>query len=215
MFWSIPVTHAWLRGHLSDPYVKRAQREGYRSRAVYKLQEIDQRDKLIRPGLRVIDLGAAPGSWSQYVRNRLARGIAGGGLNGAMIALDLLPMEEIAGVLFIQGDFREAAVGAQLEKALGARRADLVLSDMAPNLSGIAAADAARIEHLGELTLEFAQRALHAQGALLAKYFHGSGYSQMVERFRRRFQSVAVRKPKASRSGSSEVFILGKSLKSA
>src|SRR5260364_308772 len=145
LFWSIPVTHAWLRGHLSDPYVKRAQREGYRSRAVYKLQDNDQRDKLIRPGLRVIDLGAAPGSWSQYVRNRLARGIAGGGLNGAMNALDLLPMEEIAGVLFIQGDFREAAVGAQLEKALGARRADLVLSDMAPNLSGIAAADAARI----------------------------------------------------------------------
>ncbi len=204
------MTRAWLRGHISDPYVKCAQREGYRSRAVYKLREIDRQQKLIRPGLCVVDLGAAPGSWSQYVRDKLAQGAAGGGINGTVIALDRLSMEEIAGVLFIQGDFCEEAVWAQLDKALGTRKADLVLSDMAPNLSGIADADAARIEHLGELTLEFAQRALHAQGALLAKYFHGSGYSQMFERFKRCFKSVVTRKPKASRSCSSEVFILGK-----
>ncbi len=207
------MTRAWLRSHISDPYVKRAQCEGYRSRAVYKLEEIDQRDRLIRPGLCVVDLGAAPGSWSQYVRDTLARGIAGGGINGAVIALDLLPMEKIEGVLFIQGDFREEAVWVQLEKALGMRKADLVLSDMAPNLSGIPSADAARIEHLSELTLEFAQRALHAQGVLLAKTFHGSGYSQMVEQFKQRFKSVAARKPKASRSRSSEVFLLGRTLR--
>jgi 23S rRNA (uridine2552-2'-O)-methyltransferase len=208
------VHHSWLRGHISDPYVKRAQREGYRSRAVYKLEEIDQQDKLIHTGLCIIDLGAAPGSWSQYVRNKLAQGVrAGSGIHGVVIALDRLPMEDIADVLFIQGDFHEDAVWTQLEAALGTRKADLVLSDMSPNLSGVAAADAARIEHLGERTLEFAQRALRPTGTLLAKYFHGSGYSQMVERFKHCFKSVAIRKPKASRSRSSEVFMLGKSLK--
>lgn len=208
------MNRSWLRHHISDPYVKRAQREGYRSRAVYKLAEIDHQDKLIRPGLRIIDLGAAPGSWSQYARHRLAQHAPiKDRIESSVIALDILPMASITGVVFIQGDFREEATWALLEAALGARKADLVLSDMAPNLSGVAAADAARIEHLGELTLEFAHRVLRPEGTLLAKCFHGSGYSQMVERFKRCFQSIAIRKPKASRDRSSEIFILGKSFR--
>lgn len=197
---------AWLTEHLTDPFVKLAQKENYRSRAVYKLQEIAEANRLVRPGQVIVDLGAAPGAWSQY----LARKLAGAeGPRATLFALDLLPMEPIDGVHFIQGDFREAEVFAQLEQALGDRRVDLVLSDMAPNLSGIASADAARIEHLAELALEFADKWLIDDGALLIKSFHTGYFSQIVERFKRQFKVVKTIKPKASRDRSAEVFVLG------
>jgi 23S rRNA (uridine2552-2'-O)-methyltransferase len=206
--------HSWLHDHINDPYVKLAQREGYRARAAYKLKEIDEQDKLIRPGQVIVDLGSAPGSWSQYVRNKLAQSPRReGGIDGTIIALDMLPMEPIADVRFLQGDFREDSVLAQLAEILGDRRVDLVISDMAPNLSGVAVADAARIEHICDLALEFAQNHLKPEGALLVKCFHGSGYSQIVEKFKRQFKTVAARKPKASRDKSSETFILGRNLK--
>lgn len=209
--------HSWLHDHINDPYVKLAQREGYRARAAFKLKEIDEQDKLIRPGQLIVDLGAAPGSWSQYVRQKLAQNSRSeiNNLSGMIIALDILPMEPIADVHFIQGDFREDAVLAQLHAVTGARKVDLVLSDMAPNLSGVAAADAARIQDVCELALEFAQQSLHKEGALLVKCFHGSGFSQIIEQFKQRFKVVAVRKPKASRDKSAEIFILGKCLKIA
>ena len=205
----------WLYDHINDPYVKLAQREGYRARAAYKLKEIDEQDNLIRPGHVIVDLGSTPGSWSQYARNKLAQSArkSEGGIDGTIIALDILPMEPIADVHFMQGDFREDAVVAELNSLVGARGVDLVISDMAPNLSGVASADAARIEHLCDLALEFAQNHLKPEGALLVKCFHGSGYSQIVEKFKRQFKVVAARKPKASRDKSSETFILGKQLK--
>lgn len=203
---------AWLHTHINDPYVKRAQQEGYRTRAAYKLQEIDERDKLIRAGQRIVDLGAAPGSWSQYVRHKLARK-TGAGIDGEIFALDILPMAPIADVQFIQGDFREEAVLAQLSAAIKNQPIDLVLSDMAPNLSGITAVDAVRISHVCDLALEFAQRFLKPNGALLVKSFHGSGFSQIVERFKHSFREVVTRKPKASRDKSAEIFILGKFIK--
>jgi 23S rRNA (uridine2552-2'-O)-methyltransferase len=205
----------WLYDHINDPYVKLAQREGYRARAAYKLKEIDEQDNLIRPGHVIVDLGSTPGSWSQYVRNKLAQGTrkTEGGIDGTIIALDILPMEPIADVHFMQGDFREDTVLDQLNSLVGERAVDLVISDMAPNLSGVASADAARIEHLCDLALEFAQNHLKPEGALLVKCFHGSGYSQIVEKFKRQFKVVAARKPKASRDKSSETFILGKQLK--
>lgn len=212
---------SWLHDHINDPYVKMAQREGYRARAAYKLKEIDEQDKLIQPGHVVVDLGAAPGSWSQYVRNKLAASprARDGHIDGAVVAIDLLPMEPVADVTFIQGDFREESVFRELEavvlQASGGNKIDLVLSDMAPNLSGVAAADAARIDYLCDLALEFAQAHLKPDGALLVKCFHGSGYSQIVEKFKRQFRVVAKRKPKASRDKSSETFILGRHLKSA
>ncbi|MGE8364823.1 RlmE family RNA methyltransferase [Cupriavidus sp.] len=212
---------AWLHDHINDPYVKMAQREGYRARAAYKLKEIDEQDKLIRPGQVIVDLGAAPGSWSQYARNKLAASprAKDGGIDGAVIAIDLLPMDAVADVTFIQGDFREEDVFRQLEEivlqASGGAKIDLVLSDMAPNLSGVAFADAARIDYLCDLALEFAQAHLKPEGSLLVKCFHGSGYSQIVEKFKRQFKVVAKRKPKASRDKSSETFILGRYLKSA
>jgi 23S rRNA (uridine2552-2'-O)-methyltransferase len=209
---------SWLHDHINDPYVKMAQREGYRARAAYKLKEIDEQDKLIRPGQVIVDLGSTPGSWSQYVRNRLAQAIRRdtvreGGIDGTIIALDMLPMEPIADVHFIQGDFREDSVLNQLEEVVGERKIDLVISDMAPNLSGVAAADAARIEHVCDLALEFAQNHLKSDGVLLVKCFHGSGYSQIVEKFKHQFKTVVARKPKASRDKSAETFILGKHLK--
>ncbi|VVE24566.1 MULTISPECIES: RlmE family RNA methyltransferase [Pandoraea] len=207
-------SHAWLHDHINDPYVKMAQREGYRARAAYKLKEIDEQDRLIKPGHVIVDLGATPGSWSQYARNKLAAGKrADGGIDGTIVALDILPMEPIADVTFLQGDFREDSVLEQLEEIVGGRKVDLVLSDMAPNLSGVAVADAARIEHLCDLALDFSQRHLKPEGALLVKCFHGSGYSQIVEKFKRQFKTVAPRKPKASRDKSSETFILGRGLK--
>ncbi|WP_395067339.1 RlmE family RNA methyltransferase [Paraburkholderia silvatlantica] len=209
---------SWLHDHINDPYVKMAQREGYRARAAYKLKEIDEQDKLIRPGMVIVDLGAAPGSWSQYARNKLAQGTKRddqrpGGIDGTIIALDILPMEPISDVQFLQGDFREDDVLAQLEELVSGRPVDLVISDMAPNLSGVASADAARIEHVCDLALEFSQNHLKSDGALLVKCFHGSGYSQIVEKFKQQFKVVAARKPKASRDKSSETFILGKHLK--
>ncbi|WP_406805968.1 RlmE family RNA methyltransferase [Burkholderia semiarida] len=208
----------WLHDHINDPYVKMAQREGYRARAAYKLKEIDEQDKLIRPGQVIVDLGATPGSWSQYARNKLAQGKKRdaereGGIDGTIVALDILPMEPIADVHFLQGDFREDDVLHRLEEVLEGRAVDLVISDMAPNLSGVASADAARIEHLCDLALEFAQNHLRPDGALLVKCFHGSGYSQIVEKFKQQFKVVAPRKPKASRDKSSETFILGRQLK--
>ena len=164
------VNKAWLNDHVNDPYVKLAQKEGYRARAAYKLKEIDETLGLIRPGHLVVDLGSAPGAWSQYLRRRLSpQGAAVGELNGTIVALDLLPMEPIEGVQFIQGDFREDAVLAQLEAAVAGRQADVVVSDMAPNLSGIHSADAARVEYLIELAIEFAQNHMKPQGALVAK----------------------------------------------
>jgi 23S rRNA (uridine2552-2'-O)-methyltransferase len=204
------VNRAWLHDHLSDPYVKMAQREGYRARAAYKLQEIDQTLRLVRPGQVVVDLGAAPGAWSQYLRRRFApEGAAAGELPGTIIALDLLDFEPIEGVQFIQGDFREDAVLGQLEEALAGRRVDLVVSDMAPNLSGVAVSDAARVAHLVELAVEFSLRHLVPGGALVCKAFHGSGYSQLVKLFKTSFRTVKPIKPKASRDKSAETFLVG------
>jgi 23S rRNA (uridine2552-2'-O)-methyltransferase len=202
----------WLHDHINDPYVKQAQKEGYRARAVYKLKEIDEGEKLIKPGQIIVDLGSTPGSWSQYARNKLA-GKAGGGIDGLIIGLDMLPMEPIADVHFIQGDFREQRVLRQLEVLLEGRKVDLVLSDMAPNLSGIATADAARMEHIIDLAMEFAQLHMKPSGALLVKCFNGQGYSQIVEKFKQEFKVVSSKKPKASKDKSSEVFLLGKTLK--
>ena len=202
----------WLHDHINDPYVKLAQKEGYRARAVYKLKEIDENEKLIKPGQVIVDLGATPGSWSQYARNKLS-GKVGGGIDGTIIGLDMLPMEPIADVHFILGDFREHKILRQLEVILAGRKVDLVLSDMAPNLSGIASADAARMEHIIDLAIEFSQAHLKPSGALLVKCFNGSGYSQIVEKFRTEFKIVSPKKPKASRDKSSEIFLLGKGVK--
>lgn len=213
------VNKAWLADHINDPYVKMAQRDGYRARAAYKLKEIDEALKLLRPGQVVVDLGAAPGAWSQYLRRRFAPkeagtgGAAVGELNGTIIALDLLPFEPIEGVHFIQGDFREEAVMRQLDEALAGKPVDVVVSDMAPNLSGIESSDAARIAHLVELAIEFSTQHLRPDGALVCKVFHGSGYSQLVELFKRNFRVVKPIKPKASRDKSAETFLVGLGLK--
>ena len=213
------LNKAWLHDHINDPYVRLAQKEGYRARAAYKLKEIDETLHLIHPGQLVVDLGSVPGAWSQYLRRRFAPKVAGvggaavGELDGCLIALDILPMEPIEGVQFIQGDFREDAVMAQLATALGGRLADLVVSDMAPNLSGIESADSARIAHLIELAMEFCAKHMKPQGALVVKAFHGSGYSQLVESFKRQFRVVKPIKPKASRDKSSETFLVGIGLK--
>ena len=213
------VNKAWLNQHVNDPWVKLAQKEGYRARAAFKLKEIDETFRLIRPGQCVVDLGCAPGAWSQYLRRRLSPdGAASGALNGAIIALDLLPMEPIEGVHFIQGDFREESVLQALEAALSLpdgtpRAVDTVVSDMAPNLSGVENVDAARITHLVELALDFAQKHLKPDGALVVKLFHGSGYSELVQRFRQAFKVVKPLKPKASRDKSSETFLIGIGLK--
>lgn len=209
------VNRAWLHDHMNDPYVRLAQREGYRARAAYKLKEIDESLKLIRPGQVVVDLGATPGAWSQYLRRRFAPdGAAAGALDGTILALDVLPFEPIEGVQFIQGDFREEAVAEQLAQLLAGRPVDVVVSDMAPNLSGIESADSARIAHLVELAVEFAERHLKPEGALVCKCFHGSGYSQLVKLFKDRFRVVKPIKPKASRDKSAETFLVGMGLKS-
>jgi 23S rRNA (uridine2552-2'-O)-methyltransferase len=231
------VNKAWLNQHANDPWVKLAQKEGYRARAAFKLQEIDQTLHLVRPGQCIVDLGCAPGAWCQYLRRRLAPdGAAAGALKGRIIGIDLLPMEPIEGVQFIQGDFGDAQLLAQLQQALaqpmpavgGAESAeaaptraaeaalrpvDLVLSDMAPNLSGIEGVDAARITHLVELALDFARSQLKPEGALVAKVFHGSGYQEQVQAFRTTFRQVKAIKPKASRDKSSETFLIGLGLK--
>lgn len=204
------VNRAWLHDHLTDPYVRQAQQDGYRARAAYKLKEIDEALGLIRPGQLIVDLGAAPGAWSQYLRRRLApQGAAPGRLDGAVIALDILPMEPIEGVQFIQGDFRDEAVSQQLARALAGRPVDVIVSDMAPNLSGVAVADAARVSDLVELALEFALEHLGPDGVLACKVFHGSGYSQLVRAFKDSFRVTRVIKPKASRDRSAETFLVG------
>ncbi len=209
------LNKAWLNNHVSDPYVQQAQKDGYRSRAAYKLKEIDEELKLIRPGQVVVDLGATPGAWSQYLRRRFAPkeagqgGAAVGQLNGTIIALDLLDFEPIEGVHFIQGDFEDAAVYAQLEAALAGRPVDVVVSDMAPNLSGIASTDSARISSLVELAVDFSRQHLKPDGALVAKVFHGGGYSQLVDLFKANFRKVKAVKPKASRVRSAETFLVG------
>ncbi len=210
------VNKAWLSDHLNDPYVKQAQKDGYRARAAYKLKEIDETLGLIKPGMRVVDLGSTPGAWSQYLRRRLSPGGAAmGALDGVIVALDILPMEPIEGVQFLQGDFREDAVLAQLSEAVGGQPLDVVVSDMAPNLSGIESSDAARISHLVELAVDFAQAHLKPGGALVVKLFHGSGYSQLVKLLKERFKVVKPFKPKASRDKSSETFLVGIGLKNA
>jgi 23S rRNA (uridine2552-2'-O)-methyltransferase len=204
------VNKSWLNDHVNDPYVKLAKKEGYRARAAYKLKEIDETFGLIKPGNLVVDLGSAPGAWSQYVRRRLSPGGAAvGDLNGTILAVDLLPMEPVEGVHFIQGDFTQADVLAQVQAIVGDRPVDVVVSDMAPNLSGIDSVDAARITHLIELAVEFAQMHLKPQGALVVKVFHGSGYSQLVKLFKDSFKTVKPIKPKASRDKSSEQFLVG------
>lgn len=202
----------WLHDHINDPYVKLAQKEGFRARAAYKLKEIDEAEKLIKPGQVIVDLGCTPGSWAQYTRRKLA-GADGGGIHGTIIGLDILPMEPVADVQYIQGDFREEEVLVQLDEVLSGRKADLVLSDMAPNLSGIGHADAARMEHLIDLAIEFSQQHMKPGGALLVKCFKDMGFTQILEKFRLEFKVVKQIKPKASRDKSSEIFLLGRGLK--
>jgi 23S rRNA (uridine2552-2'-O)-methyltransferase len=211
------VNKAWLNQHVNDTYVLLAQKEGYRARAAYKLKELDETLGLIRPGDCVVDLGSTPGAWSQYTRRRLSpQGAAVGELHGTIVALDLLPMEPVEGVHFIQGDFREAAVLQQLEQALverGVQAVDVVISDMAPNLSGIGATDAARVSDLVELAVDFAVHHLKPDGSLVVKLFHGGAYDPMVALFRQTFRTVKAVKPKASREKSSETFLVGLGLK--
>ena len=208
------VNKAWLNDHVNDPYVKLAQKEGYRARAAYKLKEIDETLHLVRPGQVIVDLGCAPGAWSQYLRRRLApSGAAVGELRGTIIGLDLLPMEPIEGVQFLQGDFRTPEVLDQLEALLQDRPVDLVVSDMAPNLSGVTSVDTARVEELVTLAIDFCQHHLKPGGSLVAKVFHGSGYNELVHLFRAAFRTVKPLKPKASRDRSSETFLVGTGLK--
>ena len=209
------VNKTWLNDHVNDTYVKLAQKEGYRARAAYKLKEIDEQLSLIKPGNVVVDLGCAPGAWCQYLRRRMSpAGAATGTLNGSIIGLDILPMEPVEDVTFIQGDFREEDVLAQLEAALQGRIVDVVVSDMAPNLTGIESTDATRIAHLIELAVDFAQKNLKDDGALVVKLFHGSGYSDLVNLFKATFRVVKPIKPKASRDKSSETFLVGMGVKS-
>ena len=212
------VNKAWLHDHINDPYVKLAQREGYRARAAYKLKEIDENLGLIKPGSLIVDLGSTPGAWSQYARRKMSpKGAATGELNGQIVALDLLAMAPIEGVVFIQGDFREPEVLQILEQTLAAggagKKLDLVMSDMAPNLSGIESADAARITDLVELAVDFSVQHLKADGALVVKLFHGGAYDPMVKLFKSTFATVKRFKPKASRPGSSETFLVGLGLR--
>ena len=213
------VNKQWLQDHANDPYVKLAQREGFRARAAYKLSEIDEQFKLLRPGQLVVDLGSTPGAWSQYIRRKFApKAGAGGGaavgeLNGRIVALDILEMEPIEGVTFIQGDFRDDDVLAKLNAAVNSEPVDVVVSDMAPNLTGVTVTDTARVAHLVELAVDFALQHLKPEGALVTKVFHGSGYSELVELFRANFRTVKSVKPKASRDKSAETFIVGFGLK--
>ena len=208
------VNKQWLQDHANDPYVKLAQREGYRARAAYKLSEIDEQFKLLRPGQLVVDLGSTPGAWSQYIRRKFAAGGAAvGELNGRIVALDILEMEPIEGVHFIQGDFREDEILAELNAAVNNEPVDVVVSDMAPNLTGVTVTDTARVAHLVELAVDFALQHLKPEGALVTKVFNGSGYSELVELFRANFKVVKSVKPKASRDKSSETFLVGFGLK--
>lgn len=201
------TSKAWMQEHVNDEFVKRANKEGYRARAAYKLMEIDDRDKLIKPGMTIVDLGATPGSWSQVAMERLKG-------NGRVFALDLLEMQPLPGVTFLQGDFTEEAVLGQLEEMLGGKPIDLVISDMAPNMSGISTIDQAKVAYLAELALDFSLRQLKPGGNFLVKVFIGEGFDDIVRAMRAGFQTVATRKPKASRDRSSEVYLLGLKRKS-
>jgi len=192
----------WMREHINDPFVQLAQKEGYRSRAAYKLMEIDSKDRLLKPGTVVVDLGATPGGWSQFAAARVGR-------SGKVIALDLLPLDPLSGVDFIQGDFREEVVLKQLEDFLQGKPVGLVISDMAPNICGVASADQARAMHLAELAMEFALEHLKPDGSFLVKVFQGAGFEDFLKLMRSRFVKVVTRKPKASRDRSSEVYLLG------
>ncbi|GAB3388842.1 23S rRNA (uridine(2552)-2'-O)-methyltransferase RlmE [Lysobacter fragariae] len=191
----------WLKEHFSDPFVKKAQAEGLRSRAAYKLEELVERDRLLKPGMVVVDLGAAPGGWSQWVRQAL-------GSKGRVIALDILDMPGLAGVEFLHGDFREDAVLSQLEATLDGQLVDLVLSDMAPNMSGVDGVDLPRAMHLAELAMDFADNHLRPGGTFLIKLFQGVGFDEYVRDLRRRYAKVVIRKPAASRKRSPEVYAL-------
>ena len=191
----------WLDEHASDTYVQRARKQGLRSRAAFKLEELDNAERLLRPGMVIVDLGAAPGGWSQYAARKLAG-------RGAVYAMDLLPMDALAGVEFIVGDFREPGPLAALEAALAGRLVDLVMSDMAPNMSGVDAVDQPRAMHLAELALEFALKVLRPGGSLLVKVFQGAGFEELVRNARREFVTVRMRKPPASRARSAEMYLL-------
>jgi len=193
----------WLREHFSDPFVKRARTEGFRSRAIYKLEELDRREKLLRPGHTCLDLGAAPGAWSQYARRQVGR-------NGRVVASDILPMDPIPGVEFVPGDFREEAVIGAIRALFPARGVDVVLSDMAPNMSGIDAVDQPRSMYLAELALETAAEVLKPGGTALIKVFQGSGFQELIANARRRFGATRTLKPEASRARSPELYLLAK-----
>jgi 23S rRNA (uridine2552-2'-O)-methyltransferase len=196
------TSKAWMQEHVNDPYVKLAQKDGYRARAAYKLLEIDDKDRLIKPGMVIVDLGSTPGSWSQVAIQRLKS-------NGRVIALDLLPMVGISGVEFIQGDFREDEILEQLEEKLGGQQIDLVISDMAPNISGISSVDQPNAVYLTELAVDFSLKWLKPEGNFLVKVFIGSGFEEIVKIMRDSFEKVVTRKPKASRDRSTEVYLLG------
>jgi 23S rRNA (uridine2552-2'-O)-methyltransferase len=199
-------SHRWLREHFDDEYVKKAKREGYRSRSVYKLDEIQQKDRIIKPGMAIVDLGAAPGGWSQY-----ASGLLGG--EGTVVAMDILPMEVLSGVTFVQGDFREDDVLDKLLQLLERQKIDLVMSDIAPNISGMNAVDQPRAMYLAELAVDFAERVLRPGGDLLIKVFQGEGFDELVRGLRGNYKNVVIRKPRASRRRSREVYALARGRK--
>ena len=197
------TSNRWLQEHFADMYVKKAHAEGYRSRAVYKLKEVDEKEHLFKPGMSVVDLGAAPGGWAQYVGEKL-------GGNGTIVALDILPMTPLPGVRFIQGDFREDSVLQQLVSWIPEHSVDVVLSDMAPNMSGTTAVDIPRAMYLVELAYDFSHKMLKPGGTLLMKIFHGTGFEDIVKQARLQFEHVVIRKPKASRPRSRETYLLAK-----
>lgn len=196
------TSKAWIMEHINDPYVQRAKAEGWRSRAAYKLIEIDTKDKLLKPGMTIVELGAAPGSWSQVVVKKIQP-------KGKLLALDLLEVEPLAGMDFLQGDFQDEAILQQLVDKLDGRSVDLVLSDMAPNMSGIASSDQGRMMYLGELALDFAEQYLRVDGNMLIKVFQGTGFMEFRTKMQGLFKSVQVRKPESSRGRSAEVYLLG------
>jgi 23S rRNA (uridine2552-2'-O)-methyltransferase len=201
-------SHRWLRSHFDDEFVKRARREGFRSRAVYKLDEIQHKDRILKPGMTIVDLGAAPGGWSQYAA-RVLRG------QGRIIAMDILPMEPLDGVEFLQGDFREDEVLEALMVKIDDRAIDLVMSDMAPNISGMEAVDQPRSMYLAELAVDFAAQVLREGGDLLFKAFQGEGFDDLVKLLRSQYRQVRIRKPKASRPRSREVYVLARHYRAA
>jgi 23S rRNA (uridine2552-2'-O)-methyltransferase len=196
------TSKGWMMEHINDPWVQKAKADGLRSRAAYKLLEINEKDRLLKPGMVVVDLGAAPGSWCQVAARRIQPG-------GLLLALDLLPIEPLPGVTFLQGDFREDAVLAEFEKLLDGRRVDLVLSDMAPNISGVSTSDDGRMMHLAELALDFSASHLRPGGSMLIKLFQGAGYMEYRQAMQKQFGMIHTRKPEASRDRSAEVYLLG------